>query len=69
MGRPQAPKLLFTTGEISRREFVQAAAAVAISTGATSPFAKSDEVSTPEEISATQGLDGAQAVSRWWFNT
>lgn len=31
--------------------------------------AKSDKVSTPERISATQGLDGARALSRWWFNS
>ena len=31
--------------------------------------AKSDRISTPEHISATQSLDGSRAVSRWWFNS
>lgn len=31
--------------------------------------AKSDRVSTPKHISATQNLDGSRALSRWWFNS
>ena len=31
--------------------------------------AKSDRVGTPVHLSATQSLDGARALSRWWFNS